>query len=364
MEITELVRVMLENATHGWELFSSNWDPAKAVPIAFAALSFLWSIYIKWRNSGYRMYDRLEEFLRAQENKIDGARDRISTIVEVPSPARPLDVPAFGLHLLDRILGQINWGYGSASANDLLGAVRLSKQQAELSTRQSKEHRSRQALAHLLLGAREASKNHRDATKRHSARAAALEHFDKAIEINADDCDAIEYSGMMLLELEKADLALQRFDELVELRKKNGGHALSRAYRLQATASEKLAQPKNLNAYGALVRAINALPPEAVLDRALTHEHLAMVSSKLKYTDKVDTNFQAAWSLFNSLRKTAAGQAGMQRVSSKVADLNRTQADGAGQQPVLAAESGGSIAAPLSQGAWSSFFPKGNKPAG
>jgi tetratricopeptide (TPR) repeat protein len=361
MDYSDIVRFILEVGTQSWDFVQSNWSADKAVAIALAALSFLWGAYIKWRNSGYRMLDRLDDFLEAQKVQIKGSRESVAKLFVCPSPARTLEEPAFSSGAFSRAINRINWGFGAASANDLPDAVRISRQQAELSKRKSDEHKERQALAHLLLGVRSASKSKSNVEDRHAARSEALEHFDQALALNNQDVDALEYSGMMLLELEKADLALQRFQNLVELRKSVPGGELARAYRLLGTAYEKLAQPKPKKAYEYFALALTELPANSVLDRALTHEQLALLSVKLKYTDKIDKNFQAAWTLYNTLRKTKPGREGMDRVAASVAALNSAKSD---ESSIQSGNTEAKLANAPSQGIMATLFSRADKPSG
>jgi tetratricopeptide (TPR) repeat protein len=290
------------------------------VPLAPAA----YGIMIKWRNSGYRLLDRLEDFLKHEDKKLTDSRAAIAAIVAVPSPVRSLDQPAFSARPLGRALKKMDWGYGQAALNDLDGASRISADQARLSQKQSEQHKERQALAHLLLGTRAASRQISDAHDRMAARSEALGHFEKALEINPKDVDALEYSGMMLLELANPSGALARFRELTNLRQAEGGLNLARAYRLQATAYENLPQPMYSNANQALLNALINLPDTPAIQRALTHEHHGYVRIKMgNANNAANSSLQSALTIYHSLRATAEGKAGLDRVNSGIAALNR-----------------------------------------
>ena len=133
---------------------------------------------------------------------------------------------------------------------------------------------------------------------------------------------------MMLLELNEPNVALQRFDNLIECRKDaGGGTALARAYRLQAIANERQVPPKNRLAYDALLRAVAELSPGCTLDHAITYEHLAMVAGKRSFTAIYAQNLQRAWSYYHALRSSAEGKSGLDRVSAKLAQLNASTGD-------------------------------------
>ena len=363
MDSLELVRVVLENGDKGWELLKSNWDPAKAIPIAFAALGFLWGVYIKWRNTGYRMLDRLEEFMEQQEKRVDGTREELAGLVQTPGPDIPVNIPVFSSHKLTSKLRKMNWGYGYAAVNNLEEATRVCENQSRLSSDVSNEHKRRKALAHLLLGARAASRDIADIEKRNEARATALSHFDKALELDANDTDALEYSGMMLLDLANPAGALERFNKLVSLRQSKGGFGLAKAYRLQATAYESLPRPMYGNASNALIEAIKYVPQDMLMERARTHEQHGLVRTELRRYGVANESLGHAMTIYSQLRKTHEGKAGLDRVNAAIGRLNQLQnVDGA--PPLQGPMDGPSTAATLSaRKPWLEIF-KPNKPTG
>lgn len=332
MDFVELLRALSESGTAAWEFASSNWDPARAIPIIFAALTFLTSVYLKYRNSGFRLVDRLEEFITAQEQELTQARLQLLKLVEVPSPVRSLDSPAIDTRTLDRTLRKMNWGFGKASVGDLEDAKRVSFDQARLAEAQSAQHTRRRALAHLLLGARSAARNYADPIKRNEARSAALAEFNMALDIDPKDADALEFSGMMLLELCNPAGARDRFDELIKLRAKSGGEALGRAYRLLAAANENLPTPRLLNASNALTEALKHIPEKMALEKAATHEHQGMLRTKLRQLSAANTSYQNALAIYLGMKATKSGQEGLARASAGIAEINRLQnKEGAGE---------------------------------
>ena len=292
------------------------------VPLAPAA----YGILIKWRNSGYRRLDRLEEFLAEQEKRVTGARAQLSALAQIPSPDKAINKPIFDSRKLGQALRRMHWGFGSAATNALDGAVEISGERAKLASAQRKDHEQRKALAHLLLGARAASKNFSDANERNAMRSKALAEFDKALQINPEDAQALEYSGLILLEIANPAGALERFTELVSLRESAGGADLARAYRLQASAYENLSTPLNGSANNALSSAIQHLPPNDPLELAMTHEHQGQVRMKMKNANlAANRSFQKALTSYQSMKDTREGKAGLERVNSSLATLNRTQ---------------------------------------
>jgi tetratricopeptide (TPR) repeat protein len=323
----ELIHSIMEQWSHVAETFFRGVDAPKVLSFLIPIVPASYGVYIKWSNSGYRLLDRLDEFLGQQEKRLEHSRQALALLFECPSPARPLDEPAFQRRGLGRSLRKMNWGYGAAATNDLSGAVNISISQIKKAEQQIDEFQKRQALAHLLLGAKEASRNLKDQRQRRASREAALEHFDRAIDLNAKDADAIEYAGMMLLELANPAGALERFNQLIVLRLDEGGIQLARAYRLLATAHEQLPSPQNGPANIALGNALATFPDGVGLEKALTHEHRGNVRVKLQFYPAANKSFQDALTIYQSIRTTSDGQAGLARVNAAIAALNNVPMD-------------------------------------
>lgn len=307
----ELLHSVFEQWSHVAETFFQGIQAPKILSFLIPIFPAAYGVFIKWRSSGYRLLDRMDEFLGRQEKRLQESRESVAGLFRCPSPARALDEPTFDSRSVSRSLRKMSWGFGAAAVNDLHGAIVISSNQARLAQKQLEEFKSRQALAHLLLGAKEASRNLQDPEGRRASREAALEHFNSAIEINSGDVDAIEYAGMMLLELANPAGALSRFNELIALRQADGGVSLARAYRLQATAFETLPSPANANANAALGNALAVLPPSEALERALTFEHRGNVRVKLGFLPAANTCFQNALTIYQSFRSMPAGREGL-----------------------------------------------------
>ncbi|RUP10122.1 hypothetical protein [Hyphomicrobium sp.] len=322
----ELLHAIMEQWAHVAVAFFAGLGVAKILSVVIPLFPAAYGVYIKWRNSGYRLADRLEEFLGDQEGRLKNTRSQLSALVQYPSPARSLEDPFFPRRRLNRALRKMNWGLGSAAVNDLAGAVQICAKREQLSRELAEEHKRRQVLAHLLLGARAASREIRDPLERSAARAEALAHFERALELNPGDGEALEYSGLMCLELANPAGALTRFSNLVQLRQAEGGVALARAYQLQATAYQSLSIPQPLNANNALTSALNCLPPNGGLERAHLHKQQGNARLKLGNIPSANGSYQQALTIYQSLRATADGQAGLSRVNAAIAQINRSSA--------------------------------------
>lgn len=324
----ELIHAVLDQWAHITVGIFAGVGFAKLLSVLIPLIPALYGIYIKWRNSGYRLVDRLEEFLAEQESKVAVSRQQLADVLQRPSIDRDEMRTAFDERSLKKIVRKMDWGFGTAAPNDLAGAVVVSSKQAELARVQAKEHEDRQALAHLLMGAKAAARQIDDPARRNAARSEALAAFDRALKINPRDADALEYSIMMLLELREPSIALDRIKALHSLRAKGGGgSSLGRAYRLEAMAYERLSPPKYKRAYGALLKAVSELPPGLMIDRGLLYEHLAKIATKLNYSDAVGRHLDMAWTCYNEMTNTPEGKSGCNRVSAELSAIENSKPD-------------------------------------
>lgn len=326
----ELVHAVLEQWAHITVAIFAGVGFAKVLSVLIPLLPAAYGIYIKWRNSGYRLVDRLEEFLTDQEAKVAVSRSQLAKLLHRPPIDNSAPHTAFDGKALRKIVRKLDWGFGTAAPNDLSGAVLVSGKRAALARKQAKEHDERQALAHLLLGAKAAAQQIEDPARRNAARSEALEEFDNALKINPRDPEALEYSVMMLLELNEPNVALERIKTLISLRKKEEyGANLGRAHRLEALAYENQTPPKNKSAYEALLKAVDELPPGMMIDCGLIYEHLAKIAQKLNFTDAPERHLRRAWDCYHKMRNSGEGQKGLLRVSADLSTIQSAKGDGA-----------------------------------
>lgn len=327
----ELFQFISESGDHAVQFVVSGWDASKAVSVSIAALSALASIYVKWRNSGYRLVDRLEEFLVAEEGKVGDCRKALSAISEIPRPGRRADAPTFVAKTLKRTITKMDWGFGSVALNDLHGAVYTMSRQARLSREQGDLHERKEMLAHLLLGAKAASRPHRTDEERVASRTEALGEFNKVLELDHRDPDALEYSGLMLLELSNAPTAIARFEKLLRIRRREKDQiSIVRTRRLLATAYGKLPRPDWAAANRELTAALQELPDSHPLMRAQINEQQAAVRIKRRYFGAARDNLIAASTIYLSISNDSEGKAGMARVNDLETEIERLKATSAG----------------------------------
>ncbi|MBX9683783.1 MAG: hypothetical protein K2X41_08345 [Hyphomicrobium sp.] len=322
----EFWHALLEQWSHGATQIFEQIGAAKVWAFAIPLVPAAYGVWVKWRNSGYRMLDRLEEFVKQQEKRVKDAREELAKHAVIPLAYSPHDQPAFNARGLAISIRKMNWGFGPTSVGKLHEAAQVSAQRALLSKQQSEEHLKRQALVHLLIGAKEAARDLKDPQVRASVRGAALKEFEKALAISPDDPDALQYSGLMLLQLARPVEAADRFTRLVELRQSADGKLLADAYRLLATAYENYPGNGKLRlASGELTRALRAASAENILELALIHEHQGWVRKKMRAQKAIDS-FREAARLFATLEANADGRDGARRVTEAIALLNAEEA--------------------------------------
>ena len=152
----ELIHSIMDQWSNLAVAFFAGAGASKVLSILIPLVPARYGVFIKWRTSGYRLVDRLEEFIGRQEERLEASRVQQSALIEFPRPNEPIGQPAFPSRALARVLRKMNWGLGAAATNNLVEAAQLSADQARLTEKLSREHQQRGALAHLLLGAKAA----------------------------------------------------------------------------------------------------------------------------------------------------------------------------------------------------------------
>ena len=321
--------LLVSLGTSVWVFVTSGWDAAKiitAIGGTVTILSASYGLYTKWRTSGRRLVARVLEFIEKREQRLVDTRTMLENIATRPSPGHANGV-LFPREVLDRSLVRMKWGKARTAAADILQAVTLAKQRAEMAEAHAREQQKEQALAHLMLGAIAASRESNDDAELAEARATALGEFDKALAIDPDDRDALQYAGLMLLQMANAAGALDRFNQLLELTTKTDDKLkLARAYRLQASAFCKLPVPSLGNASNALNAALAAYPQDAPpMELASANEQLGDIRFQLGRNNVANQSYQRALTIYYVHRTMSEAGAGILRVTGKIADLNTAQ---------------------------------------
>jgi tetratricopeptide (TPR) repeat protein len=303
----------MELAFQAWS-FLTSVDGAKFLSAIAACVTILsggYGLLKAYRFGERQIGNRIAEFLEKEEKRLSDTRESLRNIVQRPNPAQTSELPVFPQTALRRALQQMGWGRWKPEASIAAAADRC-EQQVTLARRQALLHEREQALAHLLLGAIA------DARSDH---AAAFSEFEKALELDSTDVQALEYAGLQLLKLSNPIGAAQHFQRLVEIAKELGDHLLqARAYRHLALAHEQLGALPTAN--GELIAAIAAMPSNTdPLEVALTYEQHGRVRGKAGYENATES-LQKALVVYSGLSRTIEGQAGIERINAAIKRLN------------------------------------------
>lgn len=208
----------------------------------------------------------------------------------------------------------MGWGWWQAEKNVSAAAGR-SEQQARLAVQQASLHERERALAHLLLGALA------DARSDHQT---AFAEFEKVLQLDPEDVEALEYAGLQLLKLGNADGAEDHFRRLEAKAFQRGDKLLlARAARQRALAYEHLGGLQQANS--SLLSAIDAYPPNTTpLELAHTHEQHGRVRRKAGFA-VANQSLQNALVLFSTLRKAKDGKRGVERINQAIKELNEAR---------------------------------------
>ena len=329
--------VAVSGVSAAWVFLSTGWDAAKVIT-AIAGIVTITStgigIYLKYRTTGRQLVKRILEFIHSQEQRLAGTRSTLNSMALLPSPARETAAPVFPVRDLEPTLKRLKWGNIKRAQGAIDTAANRAGDQAAVATKRAEQQKKEEALAHLMLGAIEASRQSGDSGELSQARTRALGEFNKALAIDAKDPDALQYAGLMLLQMGNAAGALERFNTLIELIKDGTDRLrIARAYRLQASAFEHHPIPTWGNANSALIKALENYPQDAPqLELAEAHEQHGDVRTKLGSSGSAgvaNQSYQNALILYHAIRSGPAGAQGATRVTDKIALLNNVRSDGA-----------------------------------
>ena len=335
--------IALSGLATAWAFMTTSWDAAKIIGAVAGAVTIASTgtgIYLKYRTSGRQLVKRMLEFIHSGEKRLAEARQTLGAMAVLPSPALPEGTPVFPQHVLAPALKRMKWGRTQAASGALARAIAVAEERTRIALARAEHQRKEQALAHLMLGAINASRQIVDPSEAAHSRALALAEFDKALAIDPEDLDGLQYAGLMLLQMTNAAGALERFNRLIEL-SADASHALrlARAYRLQASAYASLPTPRLGNANSSLIGSLAAYPNSAdPIEVANTHEQHGDVRTKLKTYGVANQSYQHALTIYHAHRVTDAGADGIKRVGGKIAGLNNAAAsptDNGGGPPAL-----------------------------
>ena len=305
--------------------------PSKLIAPAITIASGSYAIYKGYMYAEARLHYRLGDYLEREERRLADARKQLRLIIERPNVDRRFRAPIFLVPPLRRVVRELGWG--SYFLGPQLGYVSFqldtSITQLESQTKLSKanhRHLERQlATAHLLKGAMhvaEASTANQSNGGNRALVSSALNHFQSALAVDADDCEALEYAGHMHVYLQQDQDAESLLDRLLDL---TSGQAksLTRARAFRYKADIAAGRSRNGIARSQLREALRVLPNllgEDRIEEAEIHEALADRQDAMGNHRQASSHWGIAEAIFR-LVKTPTAIEGNSRVLAKLARL-------------------------------------------
>ncbi|PPD28440.1 MAG: hypothetical protein CTY20_10180 [Hyphomicrobium sp.] len=309
---------------------TSPWDATKVLQSIAAIVGILSGSFGIWqalRFAEKRLANRLQEYLKRDEQRLRDARTTLLGAVTRGVPKKPNIKPVFLSDALTKAMKQLKWGPIGPAQESLMAALKLASEKEEAAGKLAEQHRRQKAAAHLLLGAIADSK------KDHLA---ALQHFKAALDIDPDDVEALEYAGLQSLFIPDPTSALNYFTQIVAIAAQRGDLLLNaRAKVLQARAHHAFAQPNYNTANQILLGVVQSLPPAmSTIERARICEFHGDVRREANYNVVASGSYVASLSLYSQAEHQSStvdeARIAIPRVTKHIAALNQ------GQQPETA----------------------------
>jgi tetratricopeptide (TPR) repeat protein len=319
--------------------FAGDWyqktvdGPSRLIAPAISIASGSYAIFKAYKYAERRLHYRLTDYLEREERRLADARKQLRLIVERPNVDRWFRKPVFLVPPLKRAVRELGWGsyflgpqLGYVSFQ-LDASVEQLTRQIAISGLRHQHLRKQLATAHVLKGAMhvaEASASEGDPSTTRVRMINALNHFDSALSVDADDCDALEYAGHAHVALRDNVQANARLDRVLALTE-GVGRSLSRARALRYKADLAAANGNNGIAKRRLyesLRALPNLPDDDRIEEAEIHENLGDRHMNLGEHVRARSHWEIALALFQGV-KTKAGLEGVARVRAKLAQLDQ-----------------------------------------
>ncbi len=326
-------------------------------PVTWLLGSFLalvpgsFAIY-KWVYYRYsRLPERLDDMLEKEERRLQDARNKLFAMMEKARPPKSFEAPIFVVPSLGRALRQMKWarwrnGRGLISANESLQAA-LDDIDGQLRYWDEKHanYRRQQATAYLLKGAIAAAngtKIRTDGKDGLENNREALVAFSKALEIDENDAQALEYVAHQQRILGMLDEAFQSYSRLEQLTNKPEPDAALvrlRALRYMGEILERKFDATNIQARLTLAKtnlqqALLIVPTIARddLDHAFVHRVLASVEMKRNVPNALHLATAQCFlaeriflDLIRRKRNLKEAEAGLSDVRNLMETINRLQ---------------------------------------
>ena len=188
-----------------------------------------YAIYKWWYYREGKLPDRLADFLKRDEMRLHTARNVLLRNFERPSLSKPFAAPIFLEPSMKAAMRRLDWsGWWSwralPSADNSLGdALKEIESQMNFWEKQHAHYKRQEAAAYLLRGAIVAGDASAEGHRR------ALGYFQKALAIDGNDIEALEYAAHQRRVLGEIDEALVNYDRLAELTDQPGTDFAQRA---------------------------------------------------------------------------------------------------------------------------------------
>ena len=299
-------------------------NPESTIPV-FRLVQFLLAVfggiitaigfYKSWRFAERRIGSRLDEFLDKERAKLKCVRQSIRH-------ARGEAGSIYTDEGKIRTNGDLRFALNNIRRNSLFNieeeltrAIKVTSIREELAREKLDLHEKQRAIAYILLGAQAEDKG-----RFHEA----LSYFERALEIDGKDVEALEYSGVQLMKLGDPSGALNHFKTLEQLAGDSDLLMNARSLRLQgqAYALPPLEQVGNSNT--AYRKAIKAFPKSGpLLEIAFIHELRGDVNLKFNppQITQAKKSYSSALSRYSQLMELKNEQEEEARVG--VAQINK-----------------------------------------
>jgi tetratricopeptide (TPR) repeat protein len=163
------------------------------------------SVWIRWRNTGRRRVERLLDFIKEEETRLESVDAELARLVQRPIPTRLKGSGVFPARKLGRLLRSKNWGVRFFAASSVEKSILNAQNQRNLSLKRAEYYLNEKFLAHILRGA--IADSNRDYEE-------ALDQFKQALEIKPDDLQALEYAGLQQVLNGNPDEAIAGLNEV------------------------------------------------------------------------------------------------------------------------------------------------------
>lgn len=287
-----------------------------------------------YRYAQRRLHHRLRDYLAREECRLREARQQLRLIVERPAVPRTFRAPVFLSGPLKDAVRELGWGsyflppqmdYAefqiSAAIVDLDHQVGLANQQ--------KRHLDTQlATAHLLRGSMfvaDASAAKKSGKDDRVYLTDALNHFRSALAVDPNDCEALEYASHVHVCLKQDREAEELLDKLLSLTAAQQV-SLTRARALRYKANIAALRGRHGVAARNLKKSLAVLPNLCGTDRieeAEIQELLADSQRAIGANVQAHSHWEIATALYSQI-PTADGNAGVERVDAKLAQLDKS----------------------------------------